>query len=421
MTFAANSKSHARWYHLGVWLLLALGLTPLFWFTELDIRAARLFYDTTHPEAPWWLDNVLWVKIFYYAPPVLVALMLIAAIWAFVQGARQPQKRRMQRNGVFLLVTLLLGPGILVNAVFKNHWGRPRPKHIVQFNGPETYRPPLLKGEAGKAKSFPAGHPSVAFAYVAFYFLFRRSRPKLAWTAFILSTLLGVGMGAARMAAGAHFLSDVIWSALITWWAVWFAYYFIVRMETEPETTPETCETAAVPATNYSGVATCLAWFKNSALVIGVLIMVVGVLLATPLHKQFKFEWGKLELAPSALMIVSPGASVRVRVIADGEGPAFSIKQTIQGFGLPGGWLKASTDPIKNPGSWTYEGRARGTFTDLENTVEIVVRSTQIATMQVFVGEGGGVEVEDDSGRLAVTSDVRVEAMKREPSALPNG
>ncbi len=421
MSFATHSKINARWVILGVWLLLAVSLTPLFWLTGLDILAARLFYDTSNSAAPWWLENAAWVKLFYYAPPFLVVVMLIAAVWAFVQGARRPQRRRLQRNGVFLLVTLLLGPGILVNAVFKNHWGRPRPKHIVQFNGPETYRPPLLKGEAGKAKSFPAGHPSVAFAYVAFYLLFRRRRPKLAWTAFILSTLLGAGMGAARMAAGAHFLSDVIWSALITWWAVWFAYYFIVRMETEPETTPETCDTAAVPATTSSGVGAWLAWAKNSALAIGVLIMVIGVLLATPLHKQFKFEWGKLELAPNALMIVSPGASVRVHVLADGEGPAFSIEQTIQGFGLPGGRLKASTNPIKNPGSWTYEGRARGTFTDLENTVEVVVRSTEISTLQVLVGEGGGVKVDDAAGRLAVTSDVPVEAMKREPSVLPNG
>jgi membrane-associated PAP2 superfamily phosphatase len=141
---------------------------------------------------------------------------------ALTPGTLRPGARRWRSTGAFLLITLILGPGVLVNAVFKNHWGRPRPKHIVQFDGTQPYRPPLLKGEAGTAKSFPAGHPSVAFAYAAIFLLLRPKRPRLAWAVLGASTAIGAGMGAARMAAGGHFLSDVLWSALITWWAAWF-------------------------------------------------------------------------------------------------------------------------------------------------------------------------------------------------------
>ena len=408
-----------RWRELSLWLLLAVVLTPVFWLTDLDIRAAGYFFDAARPESPWWMEDALWVRICYYAPPVLVTILLLTAIVAYVWGTKQANAGQKRRIGVFLLVSLLLGPGVLVNAVFKNHWGRPRPKHVVQFNGPETFRPPLLKGEAGKAKSFPAGHSSVAFAYIAFYFLLRRTRPKLAWGAFAFSATLGAVMGVARMAAGGHFLSDVIWSALITWWAVWFAYYFLLRMETEPAKETDGALPGNDAVIRSDKAKSWLAWAKNSALILAVVALVIGVLIATPLHKQFKFSWANPELAPSAVVIVSAGADVKIRVNNDSNGPALSIAQTIQGFGLPGGRLKVSTDPEGTSVPWTYRGNARGTFTELENVIEIIVSSPKIATLNVQVGAEGGVKVDDPSGRLKVVSDAIIEVIKRDPVGLP--
>jgi hypothetical protein len=108
-----------------------------------------------------------------------------------------------------------------------------------------------------------------------------------------------------------------------------------------------------------------------------------------------------------------------VRVIPENDGPAFTIEQTLLGFGLPGGRLKVVTDPAGNSSPWTYEGRARGTFTDLENTVEIIVRSRNILTLHVLVGEGGNVKVEDSAGRLVVSSDGTIKETKDGQVALP--
>jgi hypothetical protein len=130
-----------------------------------------------------------------------------------------------------MLLAALLGPLILVNAVFKNHWGRPRPKHIEEFGGKMHYAPPLLKGTAGAAKSFPAGHPSMAFVFAVFYLLLRDKRRRLARALLAAALVGGLAMGVARMAAGAHFLSDGIWSVLITWFAVWVAYYGVMAVD----------------------------------------------------------------------------------------------------------------------------------------------------------------------------------------------
>jgi hypothetical protein len=41
----------------------------------------------------------------------------------------------MRMYGLFILLSVILGPGLLVNLVFKDHWGRPRPRQVVALGG----------------------------------------------------------------------------------------------------------------------------------------------------------------------------------------------------------------------------------------------------------------------------------------------
>ncbi len=394
MPLPTPSQPDRRWRDLAVWFALAAGLTPIFWLTDLDIRAAAVFFERGHADGPWFLENAGWVQMFYYTPPVLVGALVLGAVWGFVVGTLRPGARRWRSTGAFLLITLILGPGVLVNAVFKNHWGRPRPKHIVQFDGTQAYRPPLLKGEAGTAKSFPAGHPSVAFAYAAIFLLLRPRRPRLAWTVFAASTVLGAGMGAARMAAGGHFLSDVLWSALITWWAAWFAYYFIVRVEK-----------VAAPSAGAAAERRAERW-KNVAMGVGVVAMIAGAALATPTNKQSVFRWPATVPPPGTVRVTAPGAQVWVRVTNSASAPALAIRQSIQGFGLPGNRLKVTRDPVAEVPVWNYAGRAKGYYTELENILEISVRPGQRPDLRLELGAGGRVVLVGAAAELAVESDV---------------
>jgi membrane-associated PAP2 superfamily phosphatase len=119
---------------------------------------------------------------------------------------------RWRRSGAFLVLLLLLGPGLLVNSVFKEHWGRPRPREIIEFGGKKQFLHPWQKGEVGQGRSFPSGHSSAAFYMAAPYLIYRRTNRRRAYAWLAGGMLFGIIMSIARITQGAHFLSDNLWA-----------------------------------------------------------------------------------------------------------------------------------------------------------------------------------------------------------------
>jgi membrane-associated PAP2 superfamily phosphatase len=76
----------------------------------------------------------------------------------------------------------------------------------------------------GDGQSFPSGHVSIAIWTSAFYLLLRDRRPRLAAAALCGTLAFGAVVSFTRMAAGRHFLSDVVWSGIITFTATWLLY-----------------------------------------------------------------------------------------------------------------------------------------------------------------------------------------------------
>lgn len=139
---------------------------------------------------------------------------------------------RFRRRAAYLVVLLLLGPGLLVNVVFKDHWGRPRPRQIVQFGGTMEFHHPWERGEAGTGKSFPSGHGGSAFYLAMPFFVLRRRRPRLAVRVYTGGMLYGVLMGIARISQGGHFASDILWAwGVVHLTAV--ALYYLMGLERE--------------------------------------------------------------------------------------------------------------------------------------------------------------------------------------------
>jgi lipid A 4'-phosphatase len=81
-------------------------------------------------------------------------------------------------NGTFLILSVVIGLGLMINSVFKDHWDRPRPRDVVQFGGTLHYTPAPLRGKG--SESFPCGHCSVGFLYAGGWWLWRRRWPHLA-------------------------------------------------------------------------------------------------------------------------------------------------------------------------------------------------------------------------------------------------
>jgi len=47
--------------------------------------------------------------------------------------------KRATRAAVFLTISLLLGPGMLINVILKDNWGRPRPGSVIELGGTQPY------------------------------------------------------------------------------------------------------------------------------------------------------------------------------------------------------------------------------------------------------------------------------------------
>jgi membrane-associated PAP2 superfamily phosphatase len=204
---------------------LLFGLYP-----ELDLRLARVFYeyvDASGNTFAWRLspplararDAGLWVGTVLIAPSLIA--LAIKLIWP---------RRKLLVSGraiLFLTATLALGPGLLVNVLLKDHWGRPRPIDVAQFGGAEhfvAWWDP--RGDCDKNCAFVSGDVSGAFWTVAPAVL---APPPLRAICVGAALALGTGMAAVRMMAGAHFASDVIFAGVFTFFIIWIVYALIYR------------------------------------------------------------------------------------------------------------------------------------------------------------------------------------------------
>ncbi|MGE3644312.1 MAG: phosphatase PAP2 family protein [Beijerinckiaceae bacterium] len=160
------------------------------------------------------------IRQFLHVLPIVVMAGLIAA-WA-IKTSRRPLAsmdwlRRFApstRGLIFAGLALLLGPGLLVNAVLKDHWHRPRPVHVTEFGGPAEFRPWWRTDGACRTNcSFVSGEVAGAFWLAAPASL---TPPPVRTQAMAAALTIGTITAIGRLAFGGHFLSDVLFAALLT-------------------------------------------------------------------------------------------------------------------------------------------------------------------------------------------------------------
>lgn len=199
-----------------VWIpaIVLAATTTVFWATDTDLAMMRPFFAS--PEGPldgrWPLTLAQpWIAIYNWGVyPALflgcggLIVWIVSFFWQKLEPWRDP--------GLFFALVLIVGPGILVNVVFKPYWSRPRPRATVPFGGERDFVPVLQRGQGEDDFSFPSGHAATGFYLMVPAFVCYRRRPWLA-AGFLLLGLAGGGIvGLARMVAGCHFPSDVLWS-----------------------------------------------------------------------------------------------------------------------------------------------------------------------------------------------------------------
>jgi lipid A 4'-phosphatase len=190
--------------------LMLLVLTLLFRLTEADLMICHWFYGEGH-EAWIFADWSVCIFLYYFGPMPGLAMGLgglLVAMLSRWHGLLRP----WANSGLFLCLLLALGPGVLVNGVFKPNWYRPRPKQVSDFGGKQAFVYVWDIAPQTASRSFPSGHASMGFYLMAPAFLLYRRRPQLALFFLALGTTAGLSIGVARLAQGGHFPSDILWS-----------------------------------------------------------------------------------------------------------------------------------------------------------------------------------------------------------------
>jgi lipid A 4'-phosphatase len=208
-------------------LALLVGATALCAATGFDLALERRFYLEG---TGWALGNLNPWHALYRFGVIPAYLLSGSALALLVAGFFWARAYPYRKSALFLVLMMALGPGLLVNTVFKDHWGRPRPRQMQVFGGDRPFHQVWERGIDGAGRSFPSGHASAAFYLIAPYFLLRRRDPRRARLALWGGAGYGAVMGFARMAQGGHFPSDVLWAGGCVY-LVGLALYYLLNLD----------------------------------------------------------------------------------------------------------------------------------------------------------------------------------------------
>jgi membrane-associated phospholipid phosphatase len=301
-----------------------------------------------------------------------------------ILGVIRERSRRLRWYGLFVLLCVILGPGLIINLVLKDHWGRPRPRQTVELGGQYEYVQPFVPAQFNTPrKSFPCGHCSVGYLYAAGWWLWRRSRPRYAAVSLMAGLTLGTLLGIGRMAAGAHFLSDAVWSALIAYGVAHGLYYYVLRIPAR-----EDARQTLYPRIAHSRqlkTATIIA-----AVVIG-LGIIGGGILANPhdLDLGGGVFLSDLPAIPQNVEVTADTLDVELHLVDDTQGTVTS-EGFLHGFGLPNNDIKAVWEFESSPVPvLRYRVTLKGWFTDIDGTarIRIPVRGLHKITVRLMHGD----------------------------------
>ncbi|MCZ7856873.1 MULTISPECIES: phosphatase PAP2 family protein [Agrobacterium] len=219
-----NDLSHMR---ITIWVTFAtLALVILFaTFPSIDLSFSALFFSPV--EQPWsgrepfpeWLRDTLREGT------------ELATLLAFMILVGNLRLGTLQRTGwrvwAFLCGPVILCAGLLVNGVLKATIGRARPFSVTEFGGQQLFTPPFqYSAQCYSNCSFSSGETALIASFflplcvLVWPRLQRRGRLAMGSIAAGMIVL----MSGLRIAAGGHFLSDVVMSILFSALTTLFLY-----------------------------------------------------------------------------------------------------------------------------------------------------------------------------------------------------
>lgn len=346
---------------LGLQFIVLIILTVVFAVFDLDRTIASYFY---HPEDKWFMGHhPLWRVLYEYGtlPGILLALICLAGWLISFYNLRLEAWRPY-----FLLVVLttVIACGLLVNTVFKQYWGRPRPNQISELGGYYPYRHVFPPGEPGKGASFPSGHSAMGFSVITLVFLQRRSK-KIAFAGLATGLVLGGLLSAARMVKGAHFPTDMIWSLGFVTMTATALHYCIQKIPARQPAVPR----PVMKTGKRIGITIIVSLVA--------VLMTVAFMTRRPFYKTLEFQ---APLPPEIKRIV-------IRMDSDPEQLAILPENTdkatllVHAHGFGWAWvdyeIKPDIESRSDTLTFNLDIEARSYFAELNHSIEVTLPATR--------------------------------------------
>jgi lipid A 4'-phosphatase len=201
---------------------------------DFDISISEKFYDAS-AQIFFLKGNVIIESIYQFTHVITVSILLTLVF--MIMGSfiiKKPYFSDRRKVFIYLLCACLLGPGLMVNLVLKDNWGRPRPRQTLEFGGDKEFQPPFSPNfECQTCRSFVSGHASMGFYFFSFALLARRK------TWLVAPILAGGVIGAVRIAQGGHFFSDVLFSGWVVWFCSLLLYHWFFKRKVDTSVKPD--------------------------------------------------------------------------------------------------------------------------------------------------------------------------------------
>lgn len=193
-------------------------------FPAWDLAITAWFWDAGSRSFA--LAGSRWGQHLRTAGNVLPWLVAAPAFVALVLKLLFPRRPMFMpaRPALLLALTMAIGPGLLVNGLLKEKWGRPRPVHVEEFGGPKAFNPWYsTAGTCPGNCSFVSGEGALGFWLTAPASLVPGPLGVVALGA---AVAFGAAAGGLRIAFGGHFFTDVVFSGVLVilvviavrWW-----------------------------------------------------------------------------------------------------------------------------------------------------------------------------------------------------------
>ncbi|MBN9542454.1 MAG: phosphatase PAP2 family protein [Alphaproteobacteria bacterium] len=187
---------------------------------DLDILVSTYFYGSGN------FSSHFILKVIHKLVPVFITSLIIGLLITLAYSHFKKQYK-LRKRILYLILCLAIGPGLIVNTIFKNNFGRARPNQVVYFGGEKNHSQPfILSKECSKNCSFVSGHAAAGFYTTAFAYVMKGGfNPKI----YLAGLLLGFITGIARIIQGGHFLSDILFSGIFVITVNYFLYRRMFR------------------------------------------------------------------------------------------------------------------------------------------------------------------------------------------------